>query len=106
MRYYMAVIEKGESNCSAYCPDLPGCITTGKTLDDTVRNMTEAVQFHTEGLPEDRDPVPRPGNPQARIGEINTEAGDLFAFIPVPEPGNIAAEIPAARERHPEPVAV
>lgn len=46
-------IEKGEYNCSAYAPAVPGCITTGKTVEETKRNMEEALAFHLDGMLED-----------------------------------------------------
>ncbi|MDM8522804.1 type II toxin-antitoxin system HicB family antitoxin [Desulfococcaceae bacterium HSG8] len=81
MQYYMVIIEKGGKNHSAYCPDMPGCITTGRTLEETIRNMEEALCFHIEGLLEDGDPVPPARGPEVHLGEINTEAGDVFTFI-------------------------
>jgi len=57
---YAVIIERGERNYSAYVPDLPGCITTGKTLEDTKRVMREAIAFHLEGLREDGLPIPEP----------------------------------------------
>jgi predicted RNase H-like HicB family nuclease len=59
---YAVVIEKAENNYSAYVPDLPGCITTGKTIEDTRRLIREAIEFHIEGLREDREPVPEPSS--------------------------------------------
>ena len=57
---YAIVIEKAENNYSAYVPDLPGCITTGKSLEETRRLMREAIEFHIEGLKLHGDPVPQP----------------------------------------------
>ncbi len=57
---YVVVIEKGEHNYSAYVPDLPGCVSTGKTLDEVKRNIREAVEFHLEGMREDGLPIPEP----------------------------------------------
>ena len=59
MRYAM-VIEKGENNYSAYLPDLPGCVTTGDTVEELKRNMQEAIELHLEGLREDGLPIPEP----------------------------------------------
>jgi len=59
MRYAM-IIEQGERNYSAYLPDLPGCIATGKTLDEVRQNMSEAVDLHLEGMREDGLPIPQP----------------------------------------------
>ena len=60
MRKYAVVIEKGPNNLSAYVPDLPGCITTGKTLEEIERNIREAIELHLEGLREDGDAIPEP----------------------------------------------
>ena len=60
MTKYAVVIEKGPANLSAYVPDLPGCITTGKTLEEIERNIREAIELHLEGLREDGQPVPEP----------------------------------------------
>ncbi len=57
---YAIVIEKAEGNYSAYAPDLPGCVTTGATLEETEQNMREAIAFHLEGLCEDGLPIPAP----------------------------------------------
>ncbi len=50
---YLIVIEKAETNFSAYSPDLPGCVATGKTLEEAEEQMYEAIVFHLEGLEED-----------------------------------------------------
>lgn len=57
---YAIVIEKAESNYSAYVPDLPGCVATGETLEETRRELREAIEFHIEGMREDGLPVPEP----------------------------------------------
>lgn len=61
MQYaYTVVIEKGENNYGAYVPDLPGCITTGKTVEEVKRLIQEAIEFHLEGMREDGDAIPEP----------------------------------------------
>jgi predicted RNase H-like HicB family nuclease len=57
---YAVIFEQAESNWAAYVPDLPGCITTGKTLEETERNTREAIQGHLQALREFGEPVPRP----------------------------------------------
>jgi predicted RNase H-like HicB family nuclease len=59
---YLIIIEKTSTGYSAYAPDLPGCIATGKTLDVVRRRMREAVEFHIEGLREEGMPVPEPSS--------------------------------------------
>jgi predicted RNase H-like HicB family nuclease len=57
---YAIVIEKADGNYSAYPPDLPGCVATGATLEETAREMREAIQFHIEGLREAGLSIPEP----------------------------------------------
>jgi len=57
---YPVIIEKAKGNYSAYCPDLPGCIATGKTIPKTLENIRAAIAFHIEGLRKERLPVPEP----------------------------------------------
>ena len=57
---YAVIIEKAEHNYSAYVPDLPGCVATGKTREETARSIREAISFHLEGLREDGIPIPEP----------------------------------------------
>ena len=60
MKKYAVVVERGENNFSAYVPDLPGCITTGRTLAEIGQNIREAIALHLEGLREDGAPIPEP----------------------------------------------
>jgi predicted RNase H-like HicB family nuclease len=60
MYKYLIVIEKANGNYSAYSPDLPGCIATGKTRQETLQNMHDAIELHIHGLKEDKLPVPKP----------------------------------------------
>ena len=55
---YAVVIEKAEGNYSAYVPDLPGCVATGKTVAEVEAEIREAIAFHVEGLREDGLPIP------------------------------------------------
>ena len=59
---YAIVVEKTKSNYSAYVPDLPGCVATGETIEETEREMKAAITFHIEGLLEDGITVPAPSS--------------------------------------------
>ena len=58
MYRFLIVIERANGNYSAYSPDLPGCVATGKTRDEATGNMYEAIEMHVHGLIEDELPVP------------------------------------------------
>ena len=58
MQNYLIVIEKASNNYAAYAPDVPGCVATGKTVEETLDNMQKALKLHIKGLIEDGLPVP------------------------------------------------
>jgi predicted RNase H-like HicB family nuclease len=59
MYRFLIVIEKTNRNFSAYSPDLPGCVATGKTREQVTRNMHAAIELHVRGLREDKLSVPK-----------------------------------------------
>ena len=59
---YAIVIENAGPNFSAYVPDLPGCVATGATVEETEHEIREAIEFHLEGLREDGSPIPPPSS--------------------------------------------
>ncbi len=67
MSDYLVIYEKTPTGYSAYVPDLPGCITTGVTLWDTQRNMSEALTGHLAVMREFGDPIPEPTTVAERL---------------------------------------
>ena len=59
---YAIVIEKAENNYAAYVPDLPGCVATGKTVEETEQQIREAIDLHLRGMREDGLPIPEPSS--------------------------------------------
>ncbi len=59
-REYLVIYEPGERNWSAWVPDLPGCIATGRTREDVEKQLRDAIEFHIEGLEQHGEPVPEP----------------------------------------------
>ena len=57
---YTIVIESSPRNDAACAPDLPGCIATGATREEAVREMRRAIAFHIESLREHGERVPEP----------------------------------------------
>jgi predicted RNase H-like HicB family nuclease len=70
---YAVIFEQAEGNWAASVPDLPGCITTGKTVEETETNIREAIEGHLRTLREFGDAIPRPTS-IARDVEIQTAA--------------------------------
>lgn len=55
---YAVVIESADGNYSAYVPDLPGCVATGATVEETGESIRGAIRLHLEGLRADDLPIP------------------------------------------------
>jgi predicted RNase H-like HicB family nuclease len=72
MHKFLVVIEKSETGYSAYSPDLPGCVATGRTERDAERNMYSAIELHLAGMAEDDLPLPKP------------RSSSFYAILPKP----------------------
>ena len=57
---YLVIIEKGGANYSAYSPDIPGAMATGKTVEETIDEMRSVITFHLEGMIENGEELPIP----------------------------------------------
>jgi predicted RNase H-like HicB family nuclease len=60
MATYLIVIGKTRTGYSAHCPDVQGCAAVGKTVEEVLANMKQALEVHFEGMVEDGDPIPKP----------------------------------------------
>ena len=69
MNRYLIIIEATATGYSAYSPDLPGCVATGRTRAEMEREMRDAIAFHIEGLRLSGQPVPAPHS-QASYCEV------------------------------------
>jgi predicted RNase H-like HicB family nuclease len=75
MQRFLVVYEHGKRNYGGFAPDIPGCISTGKTLEEIRRSMREALESHLEFMVSDGDPMPAP---------VTTN----FDFSPEDDPGS------------------
>jgi predicted RNase H-like HicB family nuclease len=50
---YVIVVEPTDTGFSAYSPDLPGCVATGRTREEVEQEMQEAIAFHVDGMREE-----------------------------------------------------
>ena len=64
---YLIIIEETESGYSSYSPDLPGCVSTGRTQYEMLVNMREAIKFHIDGLKSNGDPIPKPSTSSSYV---------------------------------------
>ena len=57
---YAVVIEKTETGYSAYVPDLPGCVSVGRTREEMDRNIRGAIELYLDELRAQGAPIPAP----------------------------------------------
>ena len=62
MNKYVVLFEKSSTGYSAYAPDLPGCVATGPTLEETRQRKTKAIEMHLSAMREDGDAIPEPSH--------------------------------------------
>jgi predicted RNase H-like HicB family nuclease len=65
MSRYLIVIERTPTGFSAYAPDLPGCVATGRTREEVQAEMIAAIDFHLEGMTEAGEKIPAPSSEAA-----------------------------------------
>ncbi len=70
MHRYVVIVEAGPENYSAYSPDLPGCVATGKTIEEVKKRMRKAIELHISGLIEDGEPLPVPQSVDAFVESV------------------------------------
>jgi predicted RNase H-like HicB family nuclease len=78
---YVVVYEQAPNNWSAYVPDLPGCVSTGATLEETRHNILEAMAGHLGLMTLDGDPIPEASAQWAEVVEVEP-ALEGFTFEP------------------------
>jgi predicted RNase H-like HicB family nuclease len=61
MNFPIVIHKERGSDYGVTVPDLPGCFTAGRTLDEALAMAREAIELHLEGLVEQGQAVPRPG---------------------------------------------
>ena len=70
MSAYAVIIEGDRGSFSAYVPALPGCIATGRTLEQTEQRIREALHLHIESLRAHGEPVPEPSTATVRFVDV------------------------------------
>ena len=77
MEKYLAVIEKAKGNYSAFSPDVWGCVATGKTVEETVLQMKEALQLQLETMANDGEDIPKAKGISQHISDGVFKEGEI-----------------------------
>lgn len=78
---YAVIIRNAGANYSVEIPDLPGCVTTGSTVDEAIENIKEAIALHLEGLKKEGYDIPFPQRTISAIVEDDSET--LYTTIEI-----------------------
>ena len=62
MSKYVVLFEESNTGYGAYAPDLPGCVATGSTLEETRQRMAKAIEMHLSAMRQDGDRIPQPSH--------------------------------------------
>jgi predicted RNase H-like HicB family nuclease len=65
--YVILIGPTPDGHFGAWAPDIPGCIALGDTVEETEREMREAIACHLDGLREDGLPLPIPRTVSATV---------------------------------------
>ena len=82
LQYLVQISKDPGSDWGASVPDLPGCVATGKTIDQTLKRIEGAIAMHIRGMLADglTPPLPR----QRSVKPAQTKRGvDFCATIEV-----------------------
>ena len=93
---YLAVFEPSKDGFGVYFPDLPGCISFGKTFDDAQRGAADALGLHIYGMERDGDPIPEPS--QIPTVDPDTESGYFVSPVTI-YPDMVRNELDNRREK-------
>lgn len=93
MEAFVVVIERANDNYSAYLPDMHGCISTGNTVEETLENIKDALEFHLEGLAEEGYSLPETVSLETHLrnGDIVLDDDVIIANIHVELPKELIA---------------
>jgi predicted RNase H-like HicB family nuclease len=83
MNYPIVIHKDRDSDFGVSVPDLPGCFSAGKTIDEAVEMAREAIALHLEGLIEEGQPVPQPGSIETHQDNPDY-AGGTWAIVSIP----------------------
>lgn len=97
---FLVVYEHGKRNYGGFAPDIPGCISTGKTLKKMREMMREALEFHLQGMAEGGDAMPTPVTNSVDFKELDDiDEGKVDHYvvewleIEVPTSGQVRNEL-------------
>ena len=84
MKWYFPIVlhKDPDSDYGVTVPDLPGCFSAGRTPEEAIAMVQEAIELHLEGLVEDGEPLPSPAGIQ-QYQDMEDYADGTWAIVPI-----------------------
>ena len=82
-QYLVRINKDPGSDWGASVPDLPGCVSTGKTIDQALRRIAGAIEVHIRGMRQDGLLPPRPRHRVVVTPRRTPRQVDFFATVRV-----------------------
>jgi predicted RNase H-like HicB family nuclease len=97
-RFYTAIVEKAKDGFGVFFPDLPGCTSFGKTVEEAAANAYTAAQAHVAVSQEYGDTIPNARAPDAIPAErgVKEKARLLIPVELGEEPVRVNISLPGA----------
>lgn len=99
---YAVVIEKGSNSFGSYVPDLPGCVTVGKTRREIEKLIVEAIELHIDGLSESGEAIPM-STSEVRFVEVSSQRTAIQAARRLARLGGTESRLKALRRHRLKP---
>jgi predicted RNase H-like HicB family nuclease len=86
MNFAVVIHKDDDSDYGVTVPDLPGCFSAGRTVDEALAMAKEAIELHLEGMIEDGEAVPKPKG--IEVHRTNRDYRDgIWALVSIDESG-------------------
>jgi predicted RNase H-like HicB family nuclease len=93
---FLVVYEHGKRNYGGFAPDVPGCVSTGKTIDQMRHMMKEPLEAHLAWMAVDGDPMPLPSTKTIDFSTFEDPTGEVDHYVVE----WLEVEVPVSSHKH------
>jgi predicted RNase H-like HicB family nuclease len=85
MHFPIVLHKDRDSDYGVSVPDLPGCFSAGRTIDEAIEMAREAIELHLEGLIDQGESIPTPQSIEQHQHDPRWQGG-VWAIVSVDQP--------------------